>query len=111
MSNVKHQPATPLPWHVGGVKTPKRGEYPAYPINNAAHENIAQLPIYARGGSNRDAAYIAHAANAYPKLVEALRFGLRAIEGKMARNAGLTAHEIAFRDEAEPLLRELGEDT
>jgi hypothetical protein len=70
---TKHTPATPLPWHVAPVQT---GRFPAYPIAakpSGKLSQVASVPIMARGGSDKDAAYIAHAANAYPKLVEALR--------------------------------------
>lgn len=63
---TKNQPATPLPFKTngvdgrifGGAATGTIGQ-----INPTANENVA---IY-------DAAYIAHAANAYPKLVSMLR--------------------------------------
>jgi hypothetical protein len=65
---VKHTPATPLPWHVGAV-APSR--FPAYPI--VSDVIVANVSIRARGGSNKDAAYIAHAANLYGVLVESLK--------------------------------------
>ena len=84
------KPGTPLPWKVGCL-SPCR--YPFYPIASGEH-NVAQVQIYARGGSKIDAAYIVHAANAYPRMVEELRAALATAE-----NAGaITA-----------LLRELGE--
>lgn len=49
MNQIKHQPTTPLPWP------------------NDENTDSARLM---RGG--RDAIYARHAANAYPKLVEAL---------------------------------------
>ena len=60
------QPATPLPWHVGGATT---GRFPAYPIRDRQEQYVAALDIHARGGSNRDAAYIVEACNEYPRLM------------------------------------------
>lgn len=80
MTPVKHQPATALPWKVAAVAP---GRYPFYPIVSGEH-NVAQVDINARGGSNRDAAYIAHACNVYPKLVEALHVELARAETEYA---------------------------
>lgn len=75
--NTKHQPATPLPWTTGQMP--------------------ARWP-------ERDQMYAAHAANAYPKLVEALR--------QMCDYADSSVSPVAFRAEkfARALLRELGEN-
>ncbi len=67
MNQIK--PATPLPWRIGEVK---EARFPSYPIVSKIGGNIADVSITARGGSDRDAAYIVHACNAYPELVEAL---------------------------------------
>lgn len=97
--NTKHKPATPLPWHVGGIK-PTR--YPSYPIVSAHGPVIADVSISARGGSNVDAAYIVTACNAHPKLVAALKALHDAEEGIGETDR---PHFVAIR----ALLRELGE--
>jgi hypothetical protein len=100
---TKHTPATPLPWRVGAV-TPAR--FPAYPI--VGDVIVADVSIRARGGSDKDAAYIAHAANAYPKLVEALRSGIMSLEAFVAIDR-IPANNAGLRD-MRALLRELGEE-
>lgn len=67
MSAVKRQPATPLPWYPAyGLTT---GAVHSKPLNEQSKETRLSAPNLHRS----DAAYIFHAANAYPKLVEALR--------------------------------------
>ena len=56
----KHTPATPLPWQA--VQSDVRGYGNPRGIVYSDDDTLPQ-----------DAAYIAHAANAYPRLVEALR--------------------------------------
>lgn len=87
MAVVTKQPATPLPWRVLG----KHGH-----TIWAGNEIIFQAthPRSRGTGAHKDAAYIEHAINAYPRLIEALH--------KAAYNG-------AFSKDAERLLRELGE--
>lgn len=81
---TKHQPATPLPWKsVSGCLNPDF----SMTLDPSVH--------------TADTAYIAHAANAYPRLVEAVR-GLLAKDGWGVRTAG--------EQPARALLRELGEE-
>jgi hypothetical protein len=62
------KPATPLPWTVG-IDRPAPTKM--YALIEAADHSY---PARADGPeASQDARYIAHAANAYPKLVEALR--------------------------------------
>ena len=79
---MEHTPATPLPW----IVNLRRHVVTADASQDAAHCK----------GSNgvEDAAYIAHAANAYPRLVEALR---KVAIGK------------PYAERSADLLRELGE--
>lgn len=67
---MSRQPATPLPWHFG----PRAAERIVYDEKGWA---IANATVYHGraddGDAKANAAYIAHAANAYPKLVEALQ--------------------------------------
>lgn len=64
---VKHQPATPLPWVVV-----KDG---AYTVIDSVPPNAKRFGVvrYIGEPTAQNAAYIVHAANAYPKLIEALR--------------------------------------
>jgi hypothetical protein len=89
---TKHTPATPLPWHqdeahvaswIGGGAVPTQ-------IEQTVAECFANTGL-------RDAAYIAHAANAYPRLVA------------LAQKARLQA-DWPLAGEADALLRSLGED-
>ena len=65
---TEKQPANSLPWTVGG-----------HPGNDAGSDWRDILapssfgPLYVGEAIKEDAAYIVHACNAYPKLVEALR--------------------------------------
>lgn len=95
MTRTNLKPATPLPWRVAAVE---EGRFPCYPINDSKGVNISNVYIHARGGSNKDAEYIAHACNAYPKLVDAVQMLTYGSE----RNP--EAWHFAMR-----LLRELGE--
>ena len=87
------QPATPLPWHQPSRYSPEDGcDIPCGAIEGANGESVAvgtyaQLPTHCA----QNAAYIAHSANAYPRLVEMLR---------------------TFRhwEEVAALLREIGEE-
>ena len=69
---TKHTPATPLPWHTEAML------------------------------AGQDAAYIAHAANAYPRLVKKGQALLRSIEPALT----MSMAEVEFR----ALLREIGEE-
>lgn len=85
---TKRKPATPLPW-----RSEERGA--------TIHRQVVVskglvCQVARRAGQVENAAYIAHAANAYPKLVVALR--------EIADGRDLPMHE------ARELLRNLGED-
>ncbi len=96
---TKHAPATPLPWNVED-----NGRLIVAPNTT--------LPRYR--DSAADAAYIAHAANAYPQLVEALRAMIEhpnpgAVADPMKRHK-MQAEQIAACGNARALLRSLGEE-
>ena len=108
---VKHTPATQLPWKAHSAnKASNFGSYESHIRTESGLPMIAK----ARGGNDdtaeaakQNAAYIAHSANAYPKLVDALRnmtHGFRVTGGP----SGSSEH-AAFVG-AEYLLRELGEE-
>ena len=103
------KPATPLPWHVG-MKQAEQIVYDAtgWAVANATvYHGKAELPE-----TKANAAYIVAAANAYPRLVEALRGTL----GKLAAyidTQGDPQYIYAaekHHDDVLALLRELGED-
>lgn len=97
------KPATPLPWHSAEIETPlgdRLGN--AYKLTRGENE----IAIFRADGSRTqegDARYAAHAANAYPRLVEALKKVIGVYQD--ASDAPL----YAIR--AKKLLRELGELT
>ena len=99
------KPATPLPWESGMVETEPHcvAFYLITQATNIGGWNVAQT-LSNKERDAKDAAYIAHAANAYPRLVEALRDALSALvcEGH---------HEGVSRPvtDGRALLRELGE--
>ena len=94
----KHQPETPLPF-VADEKTIITNREKSGRIHGRfeAKERISD------GIAAKDAAYLAHAANAYPKLVEALRAIVAENEAAGSGNKSLTVAD------ADILLRELGE--
>ena len=97
---AKHKPATALPW-----ETAVNGEEPPQWDVCAANggDMVADLMNMPDTGE-QDAAYIVHAANAYPRLVEALRNLKEQVECMNAQQAFGRDY-----DEARALLRELGE--
>ena len=106
----KHTPATPLPWRVVEhrgkrifINGPLRedGQYGADSHSIACLYNLTNWQA--------DAAYIAHAANAYPALVEELwraRAGLLAAWEATPEGIGAISKGIECIDD---LLRSLGE--
>ena len=126
-SVTKIAPATPLPWQMGQQHSSGNGDhyngntiFPAnadlsadsicqvygVPINHSA-ERLQKLalaePRFAHGYQN--AAYIVHAANAYPKLVEALRQYVDLYADLPIGKSGCGR----FWEQARALLRSLGE--
>lgn len=96
---TKHTPATPLPWRRA-------------PQSRGAHRLLAGDKLVGEAshyneGAYENAAYIAHTANAYPRLVEALRGMV-----DVADTLGGNAPEILWRqaEASRALLRELGEE-
>jgi hypothetical protein len=83
---TKHKPATPLPWYL--PQPVALQSMSAVPVHGGTGRPCAKVSIYKPRNdrldeqeqaspesltrATADAAYIAHAANAYPKLVEAL---------------------------------------
>lgn len=116
---VKIKPATPLPWRADDDEIGSQ-------INSCDEGGESHLAVARLGNlenwvdeicdagrddaasEDRDAAYIAHAANAYPKLVEALRTVNRIIYAKGAPLGFNDYFEI--RKAAVDTLRELGEE-
>ena len=96
---TKHTPATPLPW------TPE--------IHKRGKRTVGSLHQIRFHASDKDAAYIAHAANSYPLLVEALRVlqaRIDACELGPVNTGREQADKIAEECAAtRALLRELGE--
>ncbi len=95
---TKHTPATPLPWET----LPAARSNLVHVETSTDHAPVCSLPK-ARAD---DAAYIAHAANAYPKLVEALRDAANGLD----TTGQTTPQSNAARNNARALLRELGEE-
>lgn len=109
---TKHTPATPLPWRV----IEERGNRPAIYVNGPLRaDRTADLnsrsiaKLYNLTGWQADAAYIAHAANAYPKLVEALLECVDAIEAADQPKSDLPEWQRERVSNALALLRDLGE--
>ena len=109
---TKHKPASPLPWSVGpmaggifdGKDLPICRIYWPKKVDLAPVERRTEIAEI----SNANASYIAHAANAYPKLVEALR-DLRRIAYTYQEGTVRNMLDMPRFKEAEALLRELGE--
>lgn len=105
MSAVKHQPATPLLW-----TTLEDGRARVKLVHvETTHDNAAGagLPVCSINRARiGDAEYLTHAANAYPKLVEALRKIVNGFDRSERGNSPLAG---LIADDARALLRELGE--
>ena len=88
---TKHQPATPLPW--------------SEPVNygNVSFEiqSCSQQVLVGKKWTIQDVRYVSHAANAYPRLVQALQDLLPDPEASNYTKA---------EQRASALLRELGEE-
>ena len=89
--NKKQKPSTSLPWEP--IKLPGH-----YGVVNEQDLRVCESQ------DSEDAAYIVHAANAYPKLIEALRVSLR-VSSLPFDHADKRANPERLR----ALLRELGE--
>lgn len=104
--NTKHKPATPLPWDTAGI-------VPQFHIVGGNPQELIADCTVGRDRPKADYAnadYLAHAANAYPKLVDALRYFAKNMDPNgewVAQSADKRAK--AF-DDARALLRELGEE-
>lgn len=95
---IKHQPATPLPWTAYAMGD--RIEV----YQDDGQGNGDAINVTTRDGQP-NAAYIAHAANAYPKLVQALRDAAEAIQNPMGARRSKDGAAAA----ANALLKKLGE--
>ena len=103
--SVNHKPATPLPWANG---RPPRGVG-----NSIAPREIRGTDTSAdylglnvtRARLERDAFYIVHTANSYPKLIDALRSFVARVNTNPMDSAGIALAAIEVRT----LLRDLGE--
>ena len=98
-----HKPATPLPFRSEDTTV----KY----VTHGAWHTIARLndKKYTNEANKENAAYLAHAANAYPKLVAALREYVNVVESVNNPNS----FGVEVRDAGAParaLLRSLGED-
>lgn len=91
------KPATPLPWKVSGLGYLSDGKKVLARTESAPTQYQQRIDL-----CMEDAAYIAHAANAYPRLVEALRQMVGAMH---QMDKGHHGDVLA----AAALLRELGE--
>lgn len=106
------KPATPLPWNVAGDQTSgcivKAGDGIASHVAKYHDQWVCEEHGNTDGyGAFRNAAYIAHAANAYPRLVEMLQI-VRTIAGMRLEQDDRP--EWAKLKQCDALLAELGED-
>lgn len=98
------RPGTPLPWVRREKVDCNYGRY------SAAMGPVILDPSegeYAEACSEDDAAYIAHACNAYPRLVASLKECLALVESDYTGTKGDLSNGVAPR--AAALLTELGE--
>lgn len=98
---IRHQPVTPLPWQT-------ELDLDSVDIVGPLEQHL----FIGRGGSEtleeraKDSDYAVHAANAYPKLVEALRETSKELRG-LAEKFSLSSP--GAEHDADALLRDLGE--
>lgn len=88
------KPATPLPWSIENIGVTDAGPNGIDVFDVGPCDSQGEMRVRVATVAGDDAAYIAHACTAYPKLVDALQ---------QASSFGMEA------DEAEAILRELGE--
>jgi len=104
-STPKHTPATPLPWEQGPSGLNERvmgSSRSGYSRTHICNVKSAMSPNIC----SADAAYIAHAANAYPRLVAALQSALRQVDELTDYEPGVGED---YGSDYRALLRELGE--
>lgn len=112
---VKHQPATPLPFsRMGAMWIEARDEYGAIRYYDPARYESHSVARVFGPDQEQNGDYLVHAANAYPRLVEALRKQLSNVERRLdavqaAHGIEARAEEAALEIEARALLAELGE--
>ena len=117
---TKHKPATALPWEATRRDDPSGKNWICSDVGQAVNLGglVVTRTLSPAANGFEDAAYIAHACNAYPKLIEALRSmeqWARDLSEQSDANAldGLERlrreHCLQYND-ARALLRELGED-
>jgi hypothetical protein len=101
---VNQKPATPLPWRVTG----KWGEADASTAVEVGERPEQTVWLNHAG----DAAYIAHVANAYPRLIEQYRDALLLLRGWIAHHCPdkYRAEHLADLERKRALLTELGEE-
>jgi hypothetical protein len=95
------KPATPLPW---GTERHPSQDY-SFVTSRSAHWVASTAN---QRESQQDATYIAHACNAYPRLVETVRKTIRFLG---ADEFAIDREQRKVLDQARALLRELGEVT
>lgn len=101
---TKHTPATPLPYSVGDIDRDTRGQFVRSEYRRG---NIACT----FGADAKDlAAYIVHACNSYPRLVENAKiFREWYAEHFSDFSAEVNAQLLCMDNDTEALLRSLGE--
>jgi hypothetical protein len=92
MSEVKHQPASPLPWEAGGHKPAGYGWFKAA---GRTHHLSGQYE-----GQVQDVKYICHAAENYPFLVRALKAELAEHDRLAEENNGCCSYTAHHRERA-----------
>ncbi len=97
-NDTKHKPATPLPWSEGEDRQGRRRIFGPDGIECA---RALWKVVKTKQQVSQNRVYIAHAANAYPKLVAALREASECLDDWSDDDT---------RSRAIALLRELGED-
>ena len=101
MTKIKKAPATPLPWETS------KGEYAAL-LSGPKYSPAWQDSAWDRDkDAIQDVAYIIHAANAYPRLVDALKKAIASADGWSDDDRGVPADDL---DNERALLVELGEE-
>lgn len=112
-TTTAHEPATPLPWiahdsndGVPGLILPGAPVVAGGLVVARVWESLD--PIIHVERATQNAAYIAHAANAYPRLVAALREAVAAAAMRSDSVKSVDRHYAAL-DAANDVLRDLGE--
>lgn len=104
ITQTNHTPATPLPFAANYSETPYCVQLTARGAQDLVAD-VCMLNGINYADSMQNAAYLAHAANAYPRLVQAM-----SMIATLPRDGNIPQQVVRMQRIARTILRELGEE-